>query len=144
MTNVAFLKFKRVNSKMKLLPQNLFFVVFLLCLPINASFSQEGDASLPEGDASSQKGDASASTLTESQQKGLDIAKIVKQRNTGWGSSSSNMVMILRNKKGKELERLMENKSLEVIGDGDKSLTCLLYTSPSPRDLSTSRMPSSA
>ena len=26
----------------------------------------------------------------------------------------------------------------------DKSLSCLLYTSPSPRDLSTSRMPSSA
>ena len=26
----------------------------------------------------------------------------------------------------------------------DWSLTCLLYTSPSPRDLSTSRMPSSA
>ena len=27
---------------------------------------------------------------------------------------------------------------------GEKSLFCLLYTSPSPRDLSTSRMPSSA
>ena len=27
---------------------------------------------------------------------------------------------------------------------GDATLTCLLYTSPSPRDLSTSRMPSSA
>ena len=27
---------------------------------------------------------------------------------------------------------------------GDLALTCLLYTSPSPRDLSTSRMPSSA
>ena len=26
----------------------------------------------------------------------------------------------------------------------DKNITCLLYTSPSPRDLSTSRMPSSA
>ena len=26
----------------------------------------------------------------------------------------------------------------------DQNLTCLLYTSPSPRDLSTSRMPSSA
>ena len=26
----------------------------------------------------------------------------------------------------------------------DKAYTCLLYTSPSPRDLSTSRMPSSA
>ena len=27
---------------------------------------------------------------------------------------------------------------------GDHSMDCLLYTSPSPRDLSTSRMPSSA
>ena len=29
-------------------------------------------------------------------------------------------------------------------GKGDVSFICLLYTSPSPRDLSTSRMPSSA
>ena len=29
-------------------------------------------------------------------------------------------------------------------GDGGKGASCLLYTSPSPRDLSTSRMPSSA
>ena len=28
--------------------------------------------------------------------------------------------------------------------DGNRDKTCLLYTSPSPRDLSTSRMPSSA
>ena len=28
--------------------------------------------------------------------------------------------------------------------DGDNLICCLLYTSPSPRDLSTSRMPSSA
>ena len=28
--------------------------------------------------------------------------------------------------------------------DADKDISCLLYTSPSPRDLSTSRMPSSA
>ena len=32
----------------------------------------------------------------------------------------------------------------EWVGIGDCSQTCLLYTSPSPRDLSTSRMPSSA
>ena len=30
-----------------------------------------------------------------------------------------------------------------LVGSGE-SVTCLLYTSPSPRDLSTSRMPSSA
>ena len=32
----------------------------------------------------------------------------------------------------------------DVDGDGDIDVLCLLYTSPSPRDLSTSRMPSSA
>ena len=30
------------------------------------------------------------------------------------------------------------------IAEEDQSVDCLLYTSPSPRDLSTSRMPSSA
>ena len=30
------------------------------------------------------------------------------------------------------------------VWDEDQSVDCLLYTSPSPRDLSTSRMPSSA
>ena len=32
----------------------------------------------------------------------------------------------------------------EASLNGDTHTTCLLYTSPSPRDLSTSRMPSSA
>ena len=31
-----------------------------------------------------------------------------------------------------------------MVSDSNKRLDCLLYTSPSPRDLSTSRMPSSA
>jgi len=62
-------------------------------------------------------------SLSASQEQGLEIAKQIKKRNTGWGSSSSNMVMTLRNKKGREIERLMINKSLEVVNDGDKSLT---------------------
>ena len=33
---------------------------------------------------------------------------------------------------------------LDENGDMSGSMVCLLYTSPSPRDLSTSRMPSSA
>ena len=38
-----------------------------------------------------------------------------------------------------------DNESIECVGiPTEKRLTCLLYTSPSPRDLSTSRMPSSA
>ena len=37
------------------------------------------------------------------------------------------------------------NERLEFLGDAVLNLyVCLLYTSPSPRDLSTSRMPSSA
>ena len=38
---------------------------------------------------------------------------------------------------------LLHQTLLGVTGSG-KTYTCLLYTSPSPRDLSTSRMPSSA
>ena len=33
---------------------------------------------------------------------------------------------------------------LSIEEDAEKYIDCLLYTSPSPRDLSTSRMPSSA
>ena len=36
------------------------------------------------------------------------------------------------------------NALSDIYAMGGKPLTCLLYTSPSPRDLSTSRMPSSA
>ena len=36
-----------------------------------------------------------------------------------------------------------EGKNMLVINP-DECIDCLLYTSPSPRDLSTSRMPSSA
>ena len=43
-------------------------------------------------------------------------------------------------------ERDLTKGTLEVFSpiDGKKIASCLLYTSPSPRDLSTSRMPSSA
>ena len=36
------------------------------------------------------------------------------------------------------------NFELIVVNDGSKDNTCLLYTSPSPRDCRLSRMPSSA
>ena len=36
------------------------------------------------------------------------------------------------------------NSADAKIGDGDLGITCLLYTSPSPRDRTRSRMPSSA
>mgnify|MGYP000203284726 CR=1 FL=1 len=42
-------------------------------------------------------------------------------------------------------ENVTINKALTLLSASGKDVTtCLLYTSPSPRDLSTSRMPSSA
>ena len=50
-----------------------------------------------------------------------------------------------------DLEDFLSRQGEKLLRSGrekrlasDHSITCLLYTSPSPRDLSTSRMPSSA
>ena len=50
------------------------------------------------------------------------------------------------NGKVKELNRIFPHngKWHTVFEEKDHTYICLLYTSPSPRDLSTSRMPSSA
>ena len=42
------------------------------------------------------------------------------------------------------LRNMFADKAAEILDGGELSYICLLYTSPSPRDLSTSRMPSSA
>ena len=49
-------------------------------------------------------------------------------------------VIIVDNLSRRKIDIDLEVESLTPI----TSITCLLYTSPSPRDLSTSRMPSSA
>lgn len=63
--------------------------------------------------------------------KGLEIAKEADRRDEGFGDSKSRMVMILRNKRGQESKRELEIRTLEVKGDGDKSLT-VFHT---PRDV---------
>lgn len=65
----------------------------------------------------------SVSQAQTAEEKGLSIAQESKKRNLGWGDSQSEMIMILRNKKGQEVVRQMRNKSLEVKDDGDKALT---------------------
>ena len=42
------------------------------------------------------------------------------------------------------MNALSESSGVKVLFTSPRQRTCLLYTSPSPRDLSTSRMPSSA
>ena len=66
---------------------------------------------------------ASTSHAQTTQEQGLAIAKKMKARDIGWGSSQSEMVMTLRTRKGQEIVRQMRSKALEVEGDGDKALT---------------------
>ena len=57
------------------------------------------------------------------EEKGVAIAKERKLRDMGWGDSTANMSMILRNTQGEEVERKIRLKSLEIVDDGDKGLT---------------------
>ena len=73
-----------------------------------------------------------AFTLSGSdEEKGLAIAQESDSRNIGWNDSQTAMSMTLRNKQGDESRRELRLKSLEVQGDGDKSMTVF----DSPKDV---------
>lgn len=57
------------------------------------------------------------------EEKGLAIAREADRRDSGWVDQVADMEMILRNRQGQESRRRIEVKTLEVTGDGDKSLT---------------------
>lgn len=65
------------------------------------------------------------------EQQGREIFETIDKRETGFGDSRADVKMILKNRNGDESLRLLEIKTLEVIGDGDKSLTIF----DSPRDV---------
>ena len=65
------------------------------------------------------------------EQKGLDIITEVDQRDTGFSDSKATLTMRLSNKNGDESSRTLKMSTLEVIGEGDKSLTIF----DSPRDI---------
>jgi outer membrane lipoprotein-sorting protein len=56
------------------------------------------------------------------EEKGLAIATEADQRDSGFGDYTSDVKMVLRNKQGQESVREIRNRTLEVEGDGDKSL----------------------
>ena len=62
------------------------------------------------------------------EEKGLAIATEADQRDTGYENSTADMLMILKNRHGQESRRKIRLRSLEVEGDGDKSLT--IFDSP--------------
>jgi len=66
---------------------------------------------------------ANVSLAATPEQQGLEISKEVKKRDLGWSDSTADMSMLLRNKQGQESIREIKMKSLEVLADGDKSLT---------------------
>ena len=57
------------------------------------------------------------------QERGLAIAVESDERDQGFIDTIANMKMILRNRAGKESNRNVRIKNLEVDGDGDKSLS---------------------
>jgi outer membrane lipoprotein-sorting protein len=66
---------------------------------------------------------SSASVFAQTpEEKGLQIATESDKRDIGFGDAQSDLTMILRNKQGNESTRKISNKTLEVTGDGDKSL----------------------
>lgn len=62
------------------------------------------------------------------EEKGLAIAIEADKRDTGWVDQTANLYMILKNKQGQESRRSLVINTLEVQGDGDKSLT--IFNSP--------------
>lgn len=64
---------------------------------------------------------ASGMAIAE-EDEGLWIAKHIDQADSGWQSEQVQSTMILRSSDGREVVREIRSRSIEVSGDGDKSL----------------------
>ena len=65
------------------------------------------------------------------EEKGLSIVVEADIRDTGWADQIADMSMLLKNKQGDSSKRVMRITTLEVPGDGDKSL----ITFDNPKDI---------
>ena len=65
------------------------------------------------------------------EEKGLAIAQEADRRDTGFRNYTNDVRMILKNKQGQESVREIRSRTLEVDGDGDKSMTIF----DQPRDV---------
>ncbi|PCH96848.1 MAG: outer membrane lipoprotein-sorting protein [Bacteroidetes bacterium] len=54
---------------------------------------------------------------------GLEIAIAAEKSDNGWGNSTNKLTMTLTNRNGQKTTRQMHGYSMEVDGDGDKSIT---------------------
>jgi outer membrane lipoprotein-sorting protein len=62
------------------------------------------------------------------EERGLEIAQAAEEADLGFGSSSVELKMVLKNKNGQTSERSMTTRTLELTEDGDKSL--IAFNSP--------------
>ncbi|WP_350286854.1 outer membrane lipoprotein-sorting protein [uncultured Croceitalea sp.] len=62
------------------------------------------------------------------EERGLQIAKAAEEADLGFGSSTVELKMTLKNKNGQTSERFLETRTLELTEDGDKSL--IVFNSP--------------
>ncbi len=83
--------------------------ILLLTGSILASFSwaAESSSSLVEGNA---------------EEAGFRVATEARERQMGFGNFTASLTMILRNKQGREKQRELRLKVIEVKGDGDRTM----------------------
>ncbi len=74
---------------------------------------------------------AAIAATDDAAQKGLEIATEADRRDSGWVDQRAELRMLLRNKHGEASARVLRISTLEVAGDGDKSLIVF----HSPRDI---------
>ena len=65
------------------------------------------------------------------EEKGLAIIQEADKRDTGWVDAKAELEMVLKNKQGQQSERSIRIDTLEVQGDGDKSISVF----DAPRDI---------
>ncbi len=71
---------------------------------------------------------AGSAIADDAAEQGLAIATEADRRDTGWHDLRAELTMLLRNRQGEESLRHMRTQSLEVEGDGDK--TMIIFDQP--------------
>ena len=111
------------------------FRVILFTLPVIAILAggnATGEDTSPQTNALAflDAENGSAVSLSDAE-KGLAIAREADLRDTGFADFEANLRMVLRNRHGEESTRSLRTKTLEMTGDGDKSLVIF----DEPRDV---------
>ena len=87
-----------------------------------------------------------ATLLKHLEKHGLNLEELIKLKELSLTETSTSQNRTFTEAKEPEIEKRFQHgtKELEFTPHPQQTLACLLYTSPSPRDATLSRMPSSA